>query len=673
MTVSAQTPINRSAGNGVTTVFPYTFKIIAAGDIEVSVDDFVKTLNVDYTVTGAGVDGGGNVTMTVAPASGTTVVRRRNMAFVRTTDYQDQGALPAATLDNDIDAPVMMIQQLDERLDRTFSLPASSSADSTMPTPTAGYVIGWDALGERLTNLPAQVGSSLIDLAASSGASLVGYLPAGTGAVATDVQSKLQQSVYVRDYGADPTGVADSAADFQNAINEMVLRGGGTVWVEPGLYKISTSLYANVGVVLQGTTRTDVSANTNGGGSATAKPTILWTGTAGGYMYAVRPAVVGSCVWGGGSVDIEWNGNDLAAVAVHLDNTKYGIFDGKVRQVTNTGVLVNSASGSPTNFSMKNHIRSLEFVWGSAAACENANALALGGNSVNVPATQQLIGDVAGLVYNGALVRIAETDNAQFLSVHGSVQSGGTGCSVMLINAGAQPSHHNVFFYCVGPVKSDNGLIGNTFLNYNSEGGGFSQLAGTSSWDGELVDYVTGKRFASHKYALRDKVSISSGQFVGDVNTVISDFAFQWHLITLSGTTTQKAACVIPAPYHLEAGVIEGVEIIVGTNGTSAGNYRLALTCSTTVSSGPVVTPEKSETQTLAAGAQYTPTKYTFTFSPELAFANNDHIFLGLSRLGGDALDTNTDAMFILGARILYRSTGPSSGGSGTYTIPAWS
>ena len=89
MTVSAQTPINRSTGNGVTTVFPYTFKIISAADIEVTVDDVLQTLNVDYTVSGAGVDAGGNVTMTTAPANLTTVVRRRNMALVRTTDYQD--------------------------------------------------------------------------------------------------------------------------------------------------------------------------------------------------------------------------------------------------------------------------------------------------------------------------------------------------------------------------------------------------------------------------------------------------------------------------------------------------------------------------------------------------------------------------------------------------------
>ena len=200
MTVSAQTPINRSTGNGVTTVFPYTFKIISDGDIEVSVDDVVKTLNVDYTVSGAGLDAGGDVTMTTAPAVGTAVVRRRDMAIVRSTDYQDQGTLPAATLDLDIDSTVLMMQQLDERMGRTFSLPASSAADGTMPAPVGGYVLGWDALGKNLTNLPASAGTSLIDLAASSGSSLVGYTPAGAGAVATTVQEKLRESVSVEDF-----------------------------------------------------------------------------------------------------------------------------------------------------------------------------------------------------------------------------------------------------------------------------------------------------------------------------------------------------------------------------------------------------------------------------------------------------------------------------------------
>lgn len=43
---------------------------------------------------------------------------------------------------------------------------------------------------------------SASDLAASGGASLVGYIPGGTGAVATTVQTKLRETVSVKDFGA---------------------------------------------------------------------------------------------------------------------------------------------------------------------------------------------------------------------------------------------------------------------------------------------------------------------------------------------------------------------------------------------------------------------------------------------------------------------------------------
>jgi hypothetical protein len=44
--------------------------------------------------------------------------------------------------------------------------------------------------------------ATLAQLAASGGSSLVGYLPAGTGAVATTVQTKLRESVSILDFGA---------------------------------------------------------------------------------------------------------------------------------------------------------------------------------------------------------------------------------------------------------------------------------------------------------------------------------------------------------------------------------------------------------------------------------------------------------------------------------------
>ena len=166
MTVSAQTPINRSTANGVTTVFPYNFKVLAAADLEVSLDGVVKTLTTDYTLSGVGDDAGGNVTMLSAPANGVTVVRRRNMAYIREVDYQDQGELPTDTLDDDQDAPILMIQQVAEGLSRAVSLPPESTGVSlTLPTPAALQYLRWNAAADALESvLLADV--SLISLTA---------------------------------------------------------------------------------------------------------------------------------------------------------------------------------------------------------------------------------------------------------------------------------------------------------------------------------------------------------------------------------------------------------------------------------------------------------------------------------------------------------------------------
>ena len=46
-------------------------------------------------------------------------------------------------------------------------------------------------------------------LAASSGSSLVGFLPSGTGAVAETAQTKLREVVSVKDFGAEGDGITD--------------------------------------------------------------------------------------------------------------------------------------------------------------------------------------------------------------------------------------------------------------------------------------------------------------------------------------------------------------------------------------------------------------------------------------------------------------------------------
>ena len=79
-------------------------------------------------------------------------------------------------------------------------------------------------------------------LAGSTGSSLVGYLPAGTGAVATTVQAKLRQTINVLDFGVNTTpGTTDMTNAFQLAIN-YALTVGGEVFVPPGIYAITSEL-----------------------------------------------------------------------------------------------------------------------------------------------------------------------------------------------------------------------------------------------------------------------------------------------------------------------------------------------------------------------------------------------------------------------------------------------
>jgi hypothetical protein len=61
--------------------------------------------------------------------------------------------------------------------------------------------------------------------AASSGSSLIGYLPAGANAVATTVQTKLRESVSVADFGAVGDNSTDDTTPIQNAIDYAVANG----------------------------------------------------------------------------------------------------------------------------------------------------------------------------------------------------------------------------------------------------------------------------------------------------------------------------------------------------------------------------------------------------------------------------------------------------------------
>lgn len=165
MPVTEQTPVNASTGNGVTTVFPYTYLILAQADIEVLVDDVVQTLTTDYTVSGVGNPSGGNVTFGSAPINGASVVLRRNMQYKRTTDYQENGDLTAATLDADNDSTVLLLQQLASEFVRALKLPKGTTTDQELTgtaADRANKYIAFDSSGNLTTASSVDPGALVV-------------------------------------------------------------------------------------------------------------------------------------------------------------------------------------------------------------------------------------------------------------------------------------------------------------------------------------------------------------------------------------------------------------------------------------------------------------------------------------------------------------------------------
>ncbi|MBG6243231.1 MAG: phage tail protein, partial [Candidatus Symbiopectobacterium sp. Dall1.0] len=109
MTVPNQTPYNIYTANGVTTIFPYEFYLINAGDLTVSLDG--EAVSTGFTVTGIGNVNGGEVTFLTPPANDVIVMLERVVAPVRLTEYQDNGDLLADTVNLDFDRLWMAIKQ----------------------------------------------------------------------------------------------------------------------------------------------------------------------------------------------------------------------------------------------------------------------------------------------------------------------------------------------------------------------------------------------------------------------------------------------------------------------------------------------------------------------------------------------------------------------------------
>ncbi|WP_312293279.1 hypothetical protein [Atlantibacter hermannii] len=262
MTVSTEVNHNEYTGNGVTTTFPYAFRIFQASDLLVTTSDTngtlrTLTLNTDYTVSGVGSYSGGTVILLAPLSNGWSISIERDLPVVQETDLRNQGRFFAETHEGAFDYLTMLIQQCFGWLRLAL----------LKPNFLARY---YDAKQNKISNLAdpellqdAVNNRTMRNYVDSAIAGVIGgfgwFIQNGAGAVYRTFQDKMRESVSVEDFG-DTSG--DSAAIINAAALALFNAGGGRLEFTKPKYLVGQpiTIYSNVHYVGKGRGATTIQA-----------------------------------------------------------------------------------------------------------------------------------------------------------------------------------------------------------------------------------------------------------------------------------------------------------------------------------------------------------------------------------------------------------------------------
>ncbi|HEB27430.1 MAG TPA: hypothetical protein ENI05_06600, partial [Porticoccus sp.] len=259
-TVTDQAIRTSYSTNGSTTAFTFSFKVYAAGDVEVILRtdstgaESTLTENTHYTVAIPTPETGGTITTVATYASGYTLVIRRKAYRGQDLDLVEGGAISAESLEDEYDRGVMSNQSLLEMLARALMSPTSDSSDLVMTIPNsvdrAGKVLGFDSTTGEPTAVDA-LSTSTVSISTFMETVLddttaVSALATLQGTQVFNVKNPLYGTA-----GAVGDGVADDGDEIQAAL-DAAAANGGIVFFPPGEYLFATGLTKAKGVSIRG-------------------------------------------------------------------------------------------------------------------------------------------------------------------------------------------------------------------------------------------------------------------------------------------------------------------------------------------------------------------------------------------------------------------------------------
>ena len=159
ITISDTEPRIQYTATAGQTSFTVPFAFFANADLQVFNGTSQLTFNASpsnatqYSVTGAGVSGGGSITLGSPGATVNDVITIvREVAIERTTDFPTSGAFQIDSLNTELDKIIAMAQQLerDLKLSPRVNTTSSSSFNLTFPDMVAGKILSANAGGTGL-------------------------------------------------------------------------------------------------------------------------------------------------------------------------------------------------------------------------------------------------------------------------------------------------------------------------------------------------------------------------------------------------------------------------------------------------------------------------------------------------------------------------------------------
>ena len=141
--------------------FPFTFKVFLTSDllaiqaVTVTGVETTKLLTTDYTIvlnSDQDASPGGTLTMLVAPPTDETLTITSQVPETQGVALTNAGGFYPRVINDALDRATIQIQQLIEKIGRTFTISISSGASGAVPTPVALALLGWNAAGTALQN-----------------------------------------------------------------------------------------------------------------------------------------------------------------------------------------------------------------------------------------------------------------------------------------------------------------------------------------------------------------------------------------------------------------------------------------------------------------------------------------------------------------------------------------